>query len=82
MRIHTIMSKQEFNFYPTDEDGNEIRDAVTVRRYHEAIMLFGLKFGEYVREIDEDLWRRATDYAVSFTKIDGIEFIPKDKDKK
>ena len=76
------MSEEKYNFYPTDEDGNEIRDAATVKIYHEAIMLFALKFGEYVREVDGDLWKRATDYAVSFTKIDGLEFIPKDKYKK
>jgi hypothetical protein len=37
-------------------------------------MLFGLKFAEYVKEIDSDLWKRANDYAASFTKIDGVEF--------
>jgi hypothetical protein len=65
---------EKYNFYPTDDDGNEIRDPETVKRYHQAIMLFGLKFAEYVKEIDGDLWKRANDYAASFTKIDGVEF--------
>jgi hypothetical protein len=63
------------NFYPTDDSGNEIRDPETVKKYHHAIMLFGMKFSEYVKEMDPDLWKRAADYAASFTKVDGIEFM-------
>jgi hypothetical protein len=70
---------EKWNFYPTDDDGNEIRDPETVKRYHQAIMLFGLKFAEYVKEIDKDLWKRAGDYAASFTKVDGVEFIKDDE---
>jgi hypothetical protein len=61
------MSEEKYNFYPTDEDGNEIRDAATVKIYHEAIMLFALKFGEYVREVDADLWKR---FSASRNKFD------------
>ena len=39
-----------------------------------AVAEFGLKFAEYVNELDPELWRRALDYAKHYTKVEGIEF--------
>jgi hypothetical protein len=39
-----------------------------------AVAEFGLKFAEYVNEMDPELWRRALDYAKHYTKVEGIEF--------
>jgi len=39
-----------------------------------AVAEFGLKFAEYVNEMNPDLWTRALDYAKHYTKVDGIEF--------
>lgn len=39
-----------------------------------AIIEFGFKFAEYVKEMDEDLWKRAIDYAKDWTEVDGVSF--------
>lgn len=39
-----------------------------------AVAEFGLKFAEYVREVDPELWKRAVDYAMDYTKVKGVEF--------
>jgi len=46
-----------------------------------AVAEFGLKFAEYVNEMNPDLWRRAIDYAKHYTKVDGIEFKDVKKEK-
>ena len=49
-----------------------------------AMIIFGLKFAEYVKEIDRDLWDRSIDYAKTYTKVEGIEinYLDEDDDKK
>jgi hypothetical protein len=42
-------------------------------RLAKAMIIFGLKFAEYTKEMDIDLWNRAIDYAKTFTKVDGVE---------
>ena len=42
-------------------------------RLTKAMIIFGLKVSEYVKEMDHDLWYRSIDYAKTFTKVDGIE---------
>jgi|LakMenEpi03Aug12_release.lakeMendotaPanAssembly.Ray.scaffolds.fasta_scaffold1644920_2 hypothetical protein len=39
-----------------------------------AVAEFGLKFAEYVKEVDLELWKRAVDYATDYTKVEGVEF--------
>jgi hypothetical protein len=48
-----------------------------------AMIIFGLKMAEYVKEMNEDLWLRSVDYAKTFTKVDGVEvnFNPQDKNE-
>lgn len=48
-----------------------------------AIIEFGFKFAEYIKEMDYDLWKRAIDYAKDWTEVEGISFhYMKDKDEK
>jgi hypothetical protein len=42
--------------------------------FRTALIEFGFKFSEYVREVNPELWKRAIDYAVTFTKVEGVEF--------
>lgn len=48
----------------------------------EAYLTFVYRFGEYVKEMDPDLWFRAREYAADFTKIPGvkIELVDNDED--
>jgi hypothetical protein len=39
-----------------------------------AIIEFGFKFAEYVKEMDHDLWKRAIDYAKDWTEVQGVSF--------
>jgi hypothetical protein len=48
----------------------------------EAYLIFVQRFGEYVKEMDPDLWHRAREYAADFTKVSGvrIELVDNDED--
>jgi hypothetical protein len=48
----------------------------------EIVLEFNRHFAAYVREVDEDLFERAKDYARSFTELEGydISFIDFDED--
>ena len=39
-----------------------------------AMMEFNGNFSKYIKEMNPELWKKAVDYAVTFTKIDGITF--------
>jgi len=39
-----------------------------------AMLQFNCKFSEYIKEMNPELWKKAVDYAVTFTKVDGITF--------
>lgn len=39
-----------------------------------AILAFQNNFEIYIKEMDGELWRRGLDYALTFTKIDGVKF--------
>jgi len=39
-----------------------------------AILEFQKNFEIYIKEMDRELWRRGLDYALTFTKIDGVKF--------
>jgi len=39
-----------------------------------AMMEFNGKFSEYIKEMNPELWKKAVDYAVTFTKVNGITF--------
>jgi hypothetical protein len=48
----------------------------------EIVLEFNRHFASYVREVDEDLFQRAKDYARSFTELEGydISFIDTEDD--
>lgn len=52
-------------------DSEETEEDVLVRM---ALIQFSFKFSEYVKEMDIELWKRAVDYAATFTKVEGVEF--------
>lgn len=39
-----------------------------------AFLSFTHHFQEYVREMNPELWKRAVDYAKTFTEVEGVEF--------
>tara|TARA_B100002019_G_C20982591_1_gene456549 strand:+ start:349 stop:561 length:213 start_codon:yes stop_codon:yes gene_type:complete len=49
----------------------EIPDEV----YLAAVLNFGKKFSEYVKEMDKPLWERAIAYAKDFVEVEGYEVI-------
>lgn len=40
----------------------------------EAVAEFGIKFAEYIKAIDPEMWKRARDYALDYVEVDGVEF--------
>tara|TARA_R100000458_G_scaffold32554_1_gene29940 strand:- start:3680 stop:3856 length:177 start_codon:yes stop_codon:yes gene_type:complete len=46
-------------------------------RYLEAMVEFGYQFSDYVKNVDEELWKRAVEYAKDYTKKNGIVFTDK-----
>ena len=47
----------------------------------EAYLTFVHRFGEYVKEMDPDLWSRAREYAADFTQIPGVKIELVDEDE-
>tara|TARA_R110000824_G_scaffold83974_1_gene209770 strand:- start:11604 stop:11813 length:210 start_codon:yes stop_codon:yes gene_type:complete len=60
------------------EYGDDIPEEVLL----EIVLEFNRHFAGYVREVDEDLFQRAKDYARSFTELEGydISFIDIEED--
>jgi len=44
------------------------------RAFLEAVFEFSTHYAHYVKEMDENLHRRAVDYAKTFTDVEGVEF--------
>ena len=38
----------------------------------QAYLTFTSQFSEYIREVDENLWNKAIDFAKDYTNIDGV----------
>lgn len=55
-----------------NDDDQEMSEE-DILKASEAYLTFVQRFGEYVKEMDPDLWARAREYAVDFTKIDGVK---------
>ena len=47
----------------------------------EAYLTFVLRFGEYVKEMNPELWAKAREYAADFTKIPGVSVELVDNDE-
>jgi hypothetical protein len=54
------------------EDENDKLSEEDILKASEAYITFVQRFGEYVKEMDPELWGRARAYAADFTKIDGV----------
>lgn len=54
-----------------DLDEEERREAEMLSQ---AFLIFTHHFQEYIREMDAQLWKRAVDYAKTFTEVEGVEF--------
>ena len=65
------------------EDENDKLSEEDILKASEAYITFVQRFGEYVKEMDPELWGRAREYAADFTKIDGIrvELVDVDEDE-
>ena len=51
------------------------------RAFLEAVFEFSPHYAHYVKEMDENLHRRAVDYAKTFTDVEGVEFNYIDEDE-
>ena len=51
------------------------------RAFLEAVFEFSTHYAHYVKEMDENLHRRAVDYAKTFTDVEGVEFTYIDQDE-
>lgn len=54
-----------------DLDEEERREA---EAFSQAFLQFTHHFQEYIREMNPELWKRAVDYAKTFTEVEGVEF--------
>lgn len=55
------------------QDGNDLPPE-TQSALAWAMLQFNCKFSEYVKEMNPELWKKAVDYAVTFTEVNGITF--------
>lgn len=51
-----------------DDEYNEEDSAALVQAY----LTFTSRFSEYIKEVDENLWNKAIDFAKDYTNIDGV----------
>jgi hypothetical protein len=56
----------------SDDLDDELREEAA--KLSMAFLQFTHHFQEYVREMDPHLWKRAVDYAKTFTEVEGVEF--------
>jgi hypothetical protein len=62
------------------KDDNSDMSEEDILKASEAYLTFVQRFGEYVKEMDPDLWSRAREYAADFTKIPGVTVELVDRD--
>jgi len=55
------------------QDGNDLPPE-TQGALAWAMLQFNCKFSEYIKEMNPELWKKAVDYAVTFTDVNGITF--------
>jgi hypothetical protein len=54
------------------KDDNDDMTEEEILKASEAYLTFVLRFGEYVKEMNPELWAKAREYAADFTKIPGV----------
>jgi hypothetical protein len=64
-------------------DENEDISDEDMEKASQAYLTFVYRFGEYVKEMDPQLWNKAREYAADFTKIPGVkvELVDNDEDE-
>jgi hypothetical protein len=65
----------------SNKDDNEDMTEEEILKASEAYMTFVLRFGEYVREMNPELWAKAREYAADFTQIPGVSVELVDNDE-
>ena len=55
-----------------DISDDEIREEA--EKLSMAFLEFTHHFQEYIKEMNPELWKRAVDYAKTFTEVEGVEF--------
>ena len=55
-----------------DLSDDEIREEA--EKLSMAFLEFTHHFQEYIKEMNPELWKRAVDYAKTFTEVEGVEF--------
>jgi hypothetical protein len=63
------------------KDDNEDMTEEEILKASEAYLTFVQRFGEYVKEMNPELWGKAREYAADFTKIPGVTVELVDKDE-
>ena len=65
------------------KDDNEDMTEEEILKASEAYLTFVQRFGEYIKEMDPELWEKAREYAADFTKIPGVtvELVDNDEDE-
>ena len=63
------------------KDDNDEMTEEEIMKASEAYLTFVQRFGEYVKEMNPELWERAREYAADFTKIPGVTVELVDKDE-
>jgi hypothetical protein len=63
-------------------ENNDDMSEEDILKASEAYLTFVHRFGEYIKEMDPDLWSRAREYAADFTQIPGVrvELVDNDED--
>lgn len=73
-----------FENYPEElGELNEAQQIAYAQKMFEAYATFSSHFSSYIKQNDPDLWKRAVDYAMTFTQEDvtGIKMFYADEDK-
>lgn len=60
---------------------NEDMSEEDILKASEAYLTFVQRFGEYIKEMNPELWHRAREYAADFTKVSGVTIELVDKDE-
>jgi len=65
------------------KEDNEDMTEEEILKASEAYLTFVQRFGEYVKEMNPELWEKAREYAADFTKIPGVtvELVDNDEDE-
>jgi hypothetical protein len=64
------MEENNLESFDEDDDISLEKEMLIVTKLLDTMMVFNSHFAKYIREVDEDLFKRAIDYAKTFTEED------------